>query len=98
MIEYILIGVLCAVIILLIADRYFIVEQSQKEKDKLLDELSKAIKAVISKNANEYVMTTSIDKVPSEPAAPSEPDEIPEEALSDDEFYKAVGKTNKSVE
>lgn len=98
MIEYILIGVLCLVIILLIADRYFIVEQSQKEKDKLLDELSKAIKAVISKNANDYVMTTSIDKVPSENKPLSEPDEIPEEALSDDEFYKAVGKTNKSVE
>ena len=98
MIEYILIGVLCLVIVLLIADRYFIVEQSQKEKDKLLDELSKAIKAVISKNANDYVMTTSIDKVPSENKPLSEPDEIPEEALSDDEFYKAVVKSNKSAE
>ena len=92
MIEYIVIAILTVVILLLLADRYFIVEQAQKKEDKLLDELSKAIKAVIAKNANEYVMTTSIDKVPVENKPSLPPDEIPEESLSDEEFYEAVGK------
>jgi len=81
-----------AVIIYLLWDRASIVESYQKDKDRLLDELSKAIKAVISKNANDYVMTTSIDKVPSEEKPFRSPDEIPEETLSDDEFFDAIGK------
>lgn len=95
MIDYILLGVivsLVVIILLLLADRFFIIDQAQKEKDKLLEELSKAIKAIIAKNANEYVMTTSMDKVPSEEKPSTSPDEIPEESLSDDEFYDAVGK------
>lgn len=96
MIEYVIIGVLTGVILFLLADRYFIVEQHQKEKDKLLDELSRAIKAVISKNANDYVMTASIDKVPSENKPTPPPDEIPEETLSDEEFFAAVKKGNES--
>ena len=95
MIEYIAIITLVAVIILLVADRYFIVEQHQKKEDKLLDELSKALKAVISKNANDYVMTTSIDKVAPETKAPPSPDEIPEESLNDDQFFKAIGNSLK---
>jgi len=95
MIDYVIIGILTFVIILLLADRFFIVEQAQKEKDKLLDELSKAIKAVISKNANDYVMTTSIDKVPVEERPAIEPDEVPEESLSDDQFFESVGKSLK---
>lgn len=82
-------------IISLLFDRYLTSEQHRKEKDKLLEELSRATKAVISKNANEYVMTTSIDKVPQEPAIEKDPDEVPEEALSDEEFMKAVQKGNK---
>lgn len=92
MIDYVIIGILTFVIVLLLADRYFIVEQAQKEKDKLLEELSRAIKAVISRNANDYVMTSSIDKLPTEQRAPLSPDEIPEEVLSDDQFFEAVGK------
>lgn len=98
MIDYILLGViisLVVIVLLLLADRFFLIDQAQKEKDKLLDELSKAIKAIIAKNANEYVMTTSIDKVSSEEKKPKETDEISEESLSDDEFYEAVGKSLK---
>lgn len=83
------------IMVALLVDRYLLTEQHRKEKDKLLEELSRATKAVISKNANEYVMTTSIDKVPQEVAIEKDPDEIPEEALSDDEFLKAVQKGNK---
>lgn len=71
------------IIIGLLVHRWFLDEQHRKEKDKLLEELSRATKAVIAKNANEYVMTTSIDKVASEEKPPTPQDEIPEEALSE---------------
>ena len=87
--------VMALIILALLIDRYFLKEQHRKEKDKLLEELSRATKAVISKNANEYVMTTSIDKVAPEPTEFKEPDEIPEESLSDEDFFKAVEKGNK---
>lgn len=83
------------IIIFLLVDRYLLTEQHRKEKDRLLEELSRATKAVISKNAHEYVMTSGIDKVTPEPAIENDPDEVPEEALSDDEFLKAVQKGNK---
>ena len=92
MIDYLVIAILAGVIIMLVVDRFFIVEQHQKDKDKLLEELSRAVKAVISKNANEYVMTTSIDKVAPEERKVVSPDEIPEESVSDDDFFKAVSK------
>lgn len=95
MIEILTITALLIVIVFLLADRYFINEQNQRKEDKLLDELSKAIKAVISKNANDYVMTTSIDKVPKEEPVAKDPDEIPEETLNDEEFFEAIKKGNK---
>lgn len=97
MIEIVCIFVLVAVIIMLVADRFFIVEQHQKDTSRLLEELSRATKAVISKNANDYVMTTSIDKVAPEERKTVSPDEIPEEAVSDDEFFEAIGKGLKAV-
>ena len=87
--------ILALIIIALLIDRHLFTEAQRKEKQILLDELSRATKAVISKNANEYVMTTSIDKVAPEPAIEHEPDEIPEESLSDEDFFKAVEKANK---
>jgi flagellar hook-associated protein FlgK len=81
-----------AIILVLFFERASLIDQSQKAQDKLLDELSKAIKAVISKNANEYVMTTSIDKIPAEEKEEKEEeDEIPLDAVSDEEFEKAIG-------
>lgn len=91
-IEFILIFSLLGIILLLFLDRASLIEAHTKEKDRLLEELSRTVKAVISKNANEYVMTTSIDKVPTEEKPAASPDELPEEALSDEEFYEAVGK------
>ena len=93
--ELIVLIAFIVIIAALLVDRYLLTEQHRKEKDKLLEELSRATKAVISKNANEYVMTTGIDKVAPEPAVEKDPDEVPEEALSDDEFMKAVQKGNK---
>lgn len=75
----------------LLVERYFTASEVRKDREKLLDELSKAVKAVISKNANEYVMTTSIDKVPVEDKPPKDPDEIELDTLNDDEFDKAIG-------
>lgn len=96
MTELVAIGILALVILFLLMDRYSLLEQNTKEKEKLLEELSRAIKAVISKNASEYVMTASIDKVPSENKPTPPPDEIPEETLSDEEFFAAVKKGNES--
>lgn len=81
-----------ALLILLFYDRWVILDRAQKEKERLLDELSKAIKAVISKNANEYVMTTSIDKVDKEEKEDiQEEQEVSLDSLSDDEFDEALG-------
>lgn len=93
--ELIVLIAFIVIIAALLVDRYLLTEQHRKEKDKLLEELSRATKAVISKNANEYVMTTSIDKVPIEEKPEPDFDEVPEEALSDEEFMKAVQKGNK---
>ena len=81
------------VIISLLIERHFLVQQVNEEKGKLLDELSRAVKAVISKNANDYVMTASIDKVAPEEKPPLDPDLVPEESLSDEEFMEAINKT-----
>lgn len=93
--DLLIIVALLFIIILQAIEKHFSIEQFQQEKAKLLDELSKAIKAVISKNANDYVMTTAIDKVPQEDKPPINSDLVPEETLSDEEFMKAI---NKDVE
>ena len=80
------------IILALLIHNWLATEQHRKEKDKLLEELSRATKAVIAKNANEYVMTTSIDKVAPEPKIAINDDEIPEEAMSDAQFFSAIGK------
>lgn len=95
MIDYIAILALVAVMILLVLDRYFFTEQQQKQVKELLEDNSRLVKAVMAKNAHDYVMTTSIDKVPTEVAAPKSPDEIQEETLTDDEFFNAIKKGNK---
>ncbi len=87
---------LFSVVIALLVERHFMLKQHITEKDKLLEELSRATKAVISKNANEYVMTTSIDKVAPEEKAPVESDLIPEESLNDDEFMQAINRDIKA--
>jgi hypothetical protein len=87
--------ILDGIIAFQILERFHIVDQHIKEKDKLLEENSRLVKAVIAKNANDYVMTTSIDKVPAEAKAPPDPDLVPEESLSDEEFMDSINKQVK---
>lgn len=87
---------LIMIIIIQGVERYFFAEQAQKEKDKLLEELSRTVKAVIAKNAEDYVMTTSIDKVPTDKKEePINTDFVPEDSLSDEEFMEAIGNGKK---
>lgn len=90
--DLVVFGILTCIVLFQMFDKWQTVDQLNKEKKELLEELSKAIKAVIAKNANEYVMTASIDKVPTETEEKDvEPDEVPIDTLSDDEFDQAIG-------
>ena len=102
MIDYLAVYVVIIVFALLVGiilfqsvERYLFARQSRQEKDKLLEEMSRLVKAVISKNANDYVMTASIDKVPTEEKLPTDPDLVPEEQLTDEEFMDSIGKGKK---
>src|SRR6266566_2394287 len=90
LISVLIIAILGLVIVSQIFERFHVVDQHIKEKDKLLEENSRLVKAVIAKNANDYVMTTSIDKVPSEIKEPVDSDLLPEESLSDEEFMASI--------
>lgn len=83
--------ILSVIIILQIIERLHVIQESTKKEDRLLEENSRLVKAVIAKNANDYVMTASIDKVPSETKAPSNPDLVDPDSLDDDEFDAALG-------
>ena len=81
----------------LLYERHSLTGQHTKEKDRILDELSRTNKALISKNANDYVMTTGIDKfVPDKTPAKMEPETQPLETASDDEFMAAIRKQNSA--
>lgn len=94
-ISVIFILALVFVVVALIFDRFKYAEQAQTREDRLLEENSRLVKAIIAKNAQDYVMTTSIDKVPSDDKPKPSSDIIPEESLSDDEFFDAIGKKLK---
>ncbi len=83
--------VLGMMIIALMLERTFIVDQHKAKEDKLLEENSRLVKAVIAKNANDYVMTASIDKVAPEEKPKIDPDLVDPDDLSDDEFDKSLG-------
>ena len=93
-----LVTFLLLIILYLLFERATIITQSQEEKNKLLEELSRTVKALISKNANDYVMTTSIDKVPTEEKAEEVDEEVPLDMVDDDAFDKALGIKRKTVE
>lgn len=90
-------AILALMNIVLIVERASMLDQHKAKEDKLLEENSRLVKAIIAKNANEYVMTTSIDKVPSEQKAPADPDLIPEESLNDEQFFDSIGKQLKDT-
>lgn len=90
-----LFGLNIVVIVFQVIERFYIIEQYKEQECKMLEEQSRLIKAIIAKNANDYVMTTSIDKVPAEEKPRLESDLIPEESLNDDEFMQAIHKDIK---
>lgn len=97
--EYILPFVFITLIIIVIiqaVERYFFAEQVQRDRNKILEEMSRLVKAVIAKNANDYVMTASIDKVAPEEKIPLDPELVPEDQLTDEEFDQAIGKQLKA--
>jgi hypothetical protein len=91
-ISFVILGI---IIIALLVERHLLNEQFKSEKDKLLEELSRAVKAVIAKNANDYVMTTSIDKVAPEEKPQVNNDLVDPDTLSDDEFMQTINKELK---
>ncbi len=88
---FFVIGGLFLVIIVEFFFLQWIIESITKEKGKLLEENSRLTKAVISKNANEYVMTASIDKVAPEDKPRQDNDYVDPDNLSDDEFDDVLG-------
>lgn len=94
MLDYLAILALVAICLLLVIDRYFDKEQHIKQITSLLEELARTNKALISKNAHEYVMTTSIDKV--QPELPKKEEDPTQDVsqLSDTEFDKFIEKQN----
>ena len=86
--------IILALLIVIVVEFFFmqwVIEQEKKEKKTLLDQLQAQNRALISKNANDYVMTTSIDKVMTdEKTEKEESNEIQEEQLSDDDWYKRM--------
>lgn len=84
---------LFAIIILLLVDRWSLLDKADKEKERLLEELSKLNTALISKNANEYTMMRTMDKVVKEDKpAVADPDLVDETEMEDDDFYEALDK------
>ena len=86
--------IILALLIVIVVEFFFmqwVIQEEKKEKKTLLDQLQAQNRALISKNAHDYVMTTSIDKVMTdEKVQKEESDEVPEETLSDDQWYKRM--------
>lgn len=81
MIEIISIITLALLVIAQAVERYFFAKH-------MTEELSKCIKAVMSRNINEYIAATEVDKGKKEDFA--ENDEVDMADLPDDEFLKAI--------
>ena len=62
----------------------------------MLEEQSRLVKAIIAKNANDYVMTTSIDKVDSQRQTETDDGVIDPDALTDDQFDASLGIKRKA--
>jgi len=92
---FFIIGGLFIVIIVEFFFMQWFIDNVQKEKKTLLEDNSRLVKAIMAKNAHDYVMTTSIDKVQPEQVIEKDPEIVPEEAISDDDFFKAIQEENK---
>lgn len=76
---------LVIVIIALVVERYFTLKAMNAQ-------VNDCLKAIMSKNTQDFIQMKAIDKV--EVTAPKEPEFIPEDRLSDDQFDKLIQKTN----
>ena len=86
--------IILALLIVIVVEFFFmqwVIDQEKKEKKTLLDSIQAQNRALISKNAHDYVMTTSIDKVITDEKSAKQEEEIQEEQLSDDQWYKRMG-------
>lgn len=81
---YVIVG-LFAVIFAEFAFLLFVLDRSQKEKDRLVDELAKANTAIIAKSANDYAMMRAMDNTPVE-RKKDEPQGVDVTELSDTEY------------
>lgn len=72
----------------------YVLDCTNKEKTRLLDEITKLNTALVAKDANDYVMRRTMDNVVKE-----EPKRTPEgvdaSELSDEEYDKMIEQANK---
>lgn len=96
---FFIIGGLFIVIIVEFFFMQWVIDNVSKENGRLLEELSRSNKALISKNATEYVMTTSIDKVPVDKPQPQAEETVEQDvsSLSDEAFDQFIDKQNGKV-
>jgi hypothetical protein len=77
---------LSIIILLLVIERYLYAKEMNRQQGD-------SIKAIMSRNINEYLAAKSVDK-PSNHPQPEE-DEVPLGELTDEEFDKTIKKSNK---
>ncbi len=88
------IGGLFVVIIAEFLFLVYVLDCTQKEKARLLEELAKANTAIVAKDANSYVMMRSMDNVVREEPKPN-PEGVDASELTDEEYDKMIAQANK---
>jgi hypothetical protein len=78
--------ILSIVVIALVVERFFFARH-------MTQELSKCIKAIMSRNINEYIAATSVDKAPKQ--AFIENDQVDLDVASDEDFDKFIKSQTK---
>lgn len=72
----------------------YVLDYTNKEKNRLLDEITKLNTALVSKDANEYVMRRTMDNVVKE--EPKQPEQTADSSeLTDEEYDKMIEQANK---
>lgn len=77
---------LTVIILLLVAERFLYAKEMNRQ-------LGDSIKAIMSRNINEYLAAKSVDKVTTE--IKSETDEVLMSDMSDDEYDETIKKMNE---
>ena len=72
----------------------YVLDCTNKEKTRLLDEITKLNTALVAKDANDYVMRRTMDNVvQQEPKR--EPEGVDSSELNDEEYDKMLAQANK---